>query len=438
MYTIYVGVMFTSGGLYGTERSVAATKLLLKCFFTGFGLAFGVGLVVFPVDCRTVWWAEFKAYLAASNKLLVEQREFLKRMESPGGGRGAAAAKFSLEKAQKAHAEAFAKLSLELPMAEWEVAIGRFAAPDLRAAFRLARATLLPVQGMTTILDIFDRALARDVPDDYDGPVERSIDMPVEEQLAQVVQTLHEPYERIVAVCGEAIEHTLLLMKLTPTKKKKNKDEESSADPIPGSNGFCQLLEENVQQFYSTRAAHVQETFAKQSLPSPATMVPPESIAKVAAPVEGQLGEGRHGQLYLVLYMEYLLYNASKSLLALARFAEEKKEDGSADRTILVYPTAKLLKKWVRSMADDTNDEVIDLCDVGAVRAGGVDGIQRKKDPEHLPPGNSMQRLGNALGAITEGVSSSDSGFGLRVACATIAVALPAYFEVDFRRPLGS
>lgn len=317
---------------------------------------------------------------------------------------------------EKAHADLFTKLSTELPMAKREIALGRYLTSDLQEAYHLVRATLRPLQGMTVILDIFDRAARAGLEEDEKCPVPR------EEQLSEVMKTLHEPYERIVGMCGEAIEHVLLTMKLKPSPKKPGGDEEAPSME-PGAQGFCQTLEEKVQEFYSTRAGDVRTYFSSFK-----TTKTSDSAGGISAEV--YMDEKRRSELYLVLFMEYLLYNAAKSLLALARFAEEKKQQGVVDRTILVYPTAKRLKKWLYSMASSRNDDVVDVCDVGAVRVSGLDGIAPKKDPEHLPAGTFLQKLGELVAVFTEGISSSESGFGLRVACATLAVALPAYFEV--------
>ncbi|CAZ85468.1 unnamed protein product [Tuber melanosporum] len=417
MYTIFVSIIYTNGGLYTMPQAINAVVLMLKCFFTGYGLAFAVGMIVFPVNCRQIWWKVFAGYLLTSKQLLVEQKNFLRQHETMGTeeGKKSAAALAALE---KAHADLFTKLSTELPMAKREIALGRYLTSDLQEAYRLVRATLLPLQGMTVILDIFNRAPRMDSEEDEKCPIPR------EEQLPEVMKTLHEPYERIVGMCGEAIEHVLLTMKLKSPPKKPGGDEEAPSME-PGEEGFCQTLEEKVQEFYNTRAGDVRTYFT------------PSKAAKTQDTAEGisaevYMDEKRRSELYLVLFMEYLLYNAAKSLLGLARFAEEKKQQGVIDSTRLVYPTAKRLKKWLRSMASDCNDDIVDVSDVCAVRVPGLGGIAPKKDPEHLPARNSLQKLGNLIAVFTEGISSSESGFGLRVACATLAVALPAYFESSY------
>lgn len=301
-------------------------------------------------------------------------------------------------------------------MAKRETAFGHYTTADLREAFKLIQATLLPLQGMTAILDILDRGVERAAAAE-DGECKGK------EQFAEVMRTLHQPYEMIVGMCDEAIEHTLLLLKLKPSAKKKG-DEESGVR-VPGDPGFNELLEARVQEFYRTRTGDIQKYFSTQD---PLT---PDSIS-AAVGSEGSpesLNNTQRSQLYLVLFMEYLLYSAAQSLLDLARFAEKKKQEGILDRRRLVYPSHRRLRKWVFS--NDGSDDIVDVGDVGGgVRNLGTSRIVPMKDPEHLPASNRMQKLGNFIAYFNGIFHSSDSGFGLRVACATIVIALPAFFQV--------
>lgn len=302
-------------------------------------------------------------------------------------------------------------------MAKREIAYGRFGATELGDAFQLLQSTLLPLQGMTAILDIFDRLLEQ-------GECQSK------GQLAEVMKTLHQPYEMIVGMCDEAIEHTLLLLELKPSPKK-TKGDEGSKVRVAGDEGFSELLEERVQEFYSTRSSDIRDYFSAQE-PLTADSIS-ATIGKEGSPES--FNHTRHSQLYLVLFMEYLLYKAAQSLLDLARFAENKKQKGAINPTRLVYPNYRRLRKWIFS--DGGSDEVVDVGDVGGTRKSGIRQIVPVKDPEHLPASGAMHKVGTFLALIAGVLSSSDSAWALRVACATIAVALPAFFEVRFI-PLAS
>lgn len=318
---------------------------------------------------------------------------------------------------QKAHSDLYVKLALELPMAKREIAYGRYGAAELRDAFQLVQATLLPLQGMTAILDIFDRLLEKAMAAEH-------TECKAKEQLAEVMRTLHQPYEMIVGMCNEAIEHALLLLKLKPSPKKKNKGDEENRVRVAGDEGFTESLEERVQEFYSTRTDDIRNYFSAQE---PLTA---DSISAIGKEDSPDFDHTRHSQVYLVLFMEYLLYKAALSLLDLARFAETTSKKSALNRNRLVFPNYRRLRKWIFSI--DGSDEVVDVGDVGGTRRSSISHIVPVKDPEHLQGSGAMHAVGTFIARVTGVLSSSDSAWALRVACATIAVALPAYFEVLF------
>jgi hypothetical protein len=53
----------------------------------------------------------------------------------------------------------------------------------------------------------------------------------------------------------------------------------------------------------------------------------------------------------------------------------------------------------------------------------------KRKDPEHLPPRNSFERIGEAIRKVPAFFRSEESAFGLRVVCATMTIAIICYLE---------
>lgn len=263
-YTILTATTYTYGAIYTMPQVIAMIKLLLKAFMTGYGLALAVGLIVLPVNCRDVWKKIAVGYLETSKKLLIEQRKFLqsKELASATGIKGSKKEKLPLELVQQAHSDLFAKLSMELPMAKREIAFGQLTTNDLGELFRLLRATILPFQGMTVILDIYERMdeAQNEKPDGNLHPL-------FQKHMAQVMQTLHDPYATIVDAINEGLEHVLLTSKLKkPPKGKPKADEESG--PAPGSPEFSRLLQDKINNFYSTRIGDIESCFRGQE-PSP-------------------------------------------------------------------------------------------------------------------------------------------------------------------------
>lgn len=96
-------------------------------------------------------------------------------------------------------------------------------------------------------------------------------------------------------------------------------------------------------------------------------------------------------------------------------------------KTRLIIPGTKRLKKWILSafkVQDGHDDD-----DIGDIHSQTVvlylgEAYKTRKDPEHLPPENTMQKIGDWFRLIPRLLHSSESAFGFRVACATMSVAI--------------
>ena len=133
------------------------------------------------------------------------------------------------------------------------------------------------------------------------------------------------------------------------------------------------------------------------------------------------------------LQMEYLIRAAAEAVLALVRFADEKVESGTMRRQRLIVPRWKTIRKWARNALDvedtpSTDSETnVNVGSMGSVHLG--DAFKERKDPEHLPPTNVWERLGTYLQSVPKFLGAPEVGFGFRVACATMSIAVMAYLE---------
>lgn len=123
--------------------------------------------------------------------------------------------------------------------------------------------------------------------------------------------------------------------------------------------------------------------------------------------------------------MEHLLYTASRAVLELVQYADDRAASGKLKRKRLVIPGNKQVRKWVQSMfqvQDSHGDEGMgDLHDQGPILYLGQ-AYSERRDPEHLPAETRWERAGEALRRIPAFLRSADSAFAFRVACATISV----------------
>lgn len=446
-YTTFIGICYTyGGGFYAMPQFVILVKLLLKAFLTGFAMSLGVGLVIFPLTQRDTFTKIATGYLKASQKLLLEQKKYLQNHESvtadddDQGAQGPTGPKTPLETIQKVHEDLFTKLSAELPMAKREVSLAYLSTKDLSEAYKLLRATVLPLQGMTVILDILKgiREVHADSNDEHAWNHKQ-------EDVANVMCTLHEPYEKIVTATNQALEHVLLVMRFTKQAKKMQNDEEGASSQCePGTTGFAARFEETIQEFYSTRTEGLQKYFEDNDNPPAAgtTTGDTSELEKILVDIEKHniaetaIRERKRSQLYLVLFMEHLLYSAARSVQDLVVFVDKKNAEGVLARRRLVYPTMRRVREWVQSITigssggDDT--ELAECSDIGATKGGCGSALVQKRDPEHLPASNVAQRIGGFLARVGGVLVSEESGFGLRVACATLAASLPAFFPTTY------
>ena len=134
--------------------------------------------------------------------------------------------------------------------------------------------------------------------------------------------------------------------------------------------------------------------------------------------------------------MEFLLYSTGQAILALCRFADEKEQDGSMKKARLIVPGMRRTRKWLMNMLtpqDESTEHTPDNSEAGATNIYYGDSLQARKDPEHLPPTNLSQRIGNKIRGVSHLLGSPYSGFGFRAACATLSIGIIAYLETTQR-----
>jgi uncharacterized membrane protein YccC len=132
--------------------------------------------------------------------------------------------------------------------------------------------------------------------------------------------------------------------------------------------------------------------------------------------------------------MEFLLYSASRAILALVKFADEKVESGKLSKNRLIMPGVNRMKKWVVSLGKTDDGSREDGAGLGDIDRSSTtvdmgQSFRPRKDPEHLPPANLAQKLGDSLRGIPNFLRSPESAFGFRVAAATMSIAIIGYLH---------
>lgn len=212
------------------------------------------------------------------------------------------------------------KLRGDMAFAKRECAWGKLDAKDMDEVFTLFRRIIVPLMGMSTISDIFERLAERhgwvkthrnssDRAEPWEHLDEKA---KLEEKKVwnEVMKALHEPFAVAAAAMDEGMEHAGLILEILPKpKKKKGGDVEAEgADPRPGDSRFAKYLEQMMLDFYSKRGetlnAWAREKGLSEDQFDAANSVPPDSDN--FTPDEAQHRRDQQ-QLYLILYMEHLV-----------------------------------------------------------------------------------------------------------------------------------
>lgn len=438
-------------------QSISFVKQLMEAFLSGFAIATVVHLVVFPRSSRDVVLDEFKDYCAALKRAIRAQQKYLQTMEHGDMLQQAATGKTvsDVEKAAKDLKAALtalgglhAKIHAELPFAKREVTYGHLGAKDVKKFFGLLRAIFLPVQGLGSIADIFERLASQRgwnrIPDNVQdsGSSNDNLDPAREEAISEwneIMRTLHHPFEAVSQGMIDGIDHASYAFRLAKRprlsrKAKTQGDKEANAGlPEPGDSNFSEYLRAIDEKLWDSRAAALKVWCAQKGVLFPDS-IDAEAVAKDFEPKITRITtqETSRHQLYLILYMEYLLHAASRGVLDLVKFADEKLADGSMERRRLLLPGRKRMRKWIAgafSIEDGSNHHAPDSAEAQMNSVALGDAFKKQKDPEHLPPTNGWQRFGNGVREISHMLRSNEMAFGFRVACATMSIAIVAFLE---------
>lgn len=232
MYSIFTNVAFTYGPLFpNIAAGETLIKELLEGFLTAFAIATGVSLFIIPISSRTVVFKEQAGYIQLIRGTLKAQTAYLQSLETsdmfapaktPGDENGTSKKSKKTSNKDPSHparnAQAIAlkatlegltglhgKLHGDMSFAKRELAWGKLDAKDIDEIFTLFRSILIPLIGMSTITDIFERIAERrgwvkvsnskyDKAESWEDCGEKAKD---EEKRIwnEIMKTLHEPFE---------------------------------------------------------------------------------------------------------------------------------------------------------------------------------------------------------------------------------------------------
>ncbi|KAK9358070.1 hypothetical protein V1504DRAFT_462254 [Lipomyces starkeyi] len=471
MYSIFANVSGNTAPLFPTMAvSTAFVKKLLEAFLSGFGIATVVNIFLFPVSSRLVVFTEFAGYIAALQGVINAQKGFLQSLESMDmmylqdndkGGKSVSKA----DQAAKAMKSALAgltalhgKLHGDLTFAKREFAYGKLSADDISQISGLLRKIFVPLLGLGSVVEIFARVadsrgwcyVNASIDEDSENPEivhNRGVLEAEQAEWNEIMKTLHAPFEALSDAMNDGLLHASYALELTMKPKDKNVQQDAEIEEtiidfetrgkirMPGDTKFGEYLEEKTRYFKERGKASLKEWCERKSVAFPedgdgAGLERTVSMLQRSKDLTGN--DQTRQQLYLILYLEFLLWSTGYAILDLVKYADAKVESGQMKRKKVQVPSKKRLRKWLRSclsMEDTTAEHLPEQSEGGSLSIALGQSFLKRKDPEHLPPTNSWQRLGDSLRHFAHFFASAELIFGFRVACATMCIAIVAFLE---------
>lgn len=335
--------------------------------------------------------------------------------------------------------ELFGKMNIELGFATREIAYGHLSPSDLSTVSALLREILLPIFGMSTFIDIVQSAKEhkRSLEDKIESEeTVKAIQELQTEEWDEMMAVSHEPFARLNEALQDSLTHVLILLGLTKKPKVPAEDVESQAHlgGLPGESDYVQTLEARIAEFRIHREQTLKTWCENKGLDLPTEFWDSSNHVTTLEDLRSSRENVRqqHNQqmLYLILYVEYLTFVASKKVLALVTWADSKVADGSLTKKRFIAPGFRRLKKWLRkSLAaeDMDGDNEIDSNFANIYIGDSLN--KSRKDAEHVEPVNDYERITNFLRILPRALSSSESAFGFRAACATMSIGILAFLE---------
>ncbi|KAI9671357.1 MAG: hypothetical protein M1831_004266 [Alyxoria varia] len=483
IFSIFVDIAMVYAPRFpNMDTGISFILQLMKAFLTGLALSVGVAFVVLPITSRQSSFgtitAELNAFRASWKAYMVYVKAFEKDnlfipqppAKSPGKNRWwqskdrtepKPTPKPAVKDVKDAIAETrvqHGKLQADLTFAKRELAYAKLDGSDIAEISRLLRYIMVPIIGLGSFVDIFQRIAESqqwdklDLSDnEFESEVVRESSARSFAEWQKIMKTLHEPFEKITAAMDDAVEHILLTLELKKPAKKKTKkqgknsgtdsDIESKGEAVvPGDRAFAGWYAEQTDKFYQSRVVSIRHWCEEKNTDVPSDMFTTQFMPWPENRNEGIFSNTKsrdQRQIYLILYVESMLHSTSTSVLSLVHFAESKVASGCMSKNRLIQPPLHRLKKWLHSVFSEEDDTpntdhrtMAELSTPTSTNLGpALNNAFRKKDPEHLPATNIWQRLGNTIRVFPRLMRSPHSQFGFRAACATMSIAIIAYLR---------
>ena len=362
VYSIFANVALTYAPSFPNMAvGISFAKRLLETFLTGFAIATGVSLFIFPLTVRMGFFKQAAGFIGAVQSALSVQKDYLQSLEKEDMfhapqqvehehhhsilGKSHKVTQSNsvltpeherLQAAVRGLGELYGRIYADIPFAKRETAYDKLNASDIDELFKHFSGLLLPLIGMSSAADIFQRIAENWGWAQAEGTISSS-EYPQKEGSAQaksqwneIMKALHEPLQALTEVMHDGLQHTLLTLELIKPPKSKDKkngrmynslqrdverDAERDAGVMrPGDVGFAAHLASRVDGFQKQRETTLTafcrqggikteaNPFANLSHPTPTPKMEGQFLAHNSEP-----HHRNKRQLYLTLYVSSII-----------------------------------------------------------------------------------------------------------------------------------
>lgn len=291
VYSIFANVASVYAPNFPTmSAGIAFAKLLMETFLTGFAIATGVSLFIFPVSTRMALFSQSAGFVAAAQGTLKAQIAYLQTLEKKDmfrtpmesdeeektkkpsrNKKGKANESVGSPEAERLKAaigalgELYGKIHADVTFAKRETAWGKLDACDIDELLGLFQDIILPMTGMSSAADIFQRIA------NQRGWTRRETASTLENekdkiQWNEIMRTLHDPFQEVVETMHDGLQHALYTLELANPPKKRNFNKRSRGDDAastdveaeaevtkPGDPKYAAYLSQKIDVFVEQR-----------------------------------------------------------------------------------------------------------------------------------------------------------------------------------------
>lgn len=281
LFSMFVNIVSTYSPRFPTmAAAIGLIKRILGAFLTGLAISTGTSMFIFPVTSRKVVFKEMAGYIGALRAALKAHTDYYDSLRHEDMFGRTATFDSTVEKLGKKGRKVYSpeaeairvanqkitdlhgKLHGDLTFAKREFAIGKLGPDDLQDMFRNLRKVMIPVVGLSFIVDIFQRLSDYNrwnEPIDGYGMAPNAVRERVVREWNDIMQAVYDPFASMIETIDEGLQHVTFVLGLAKPPKKKNsatissgenKDVEASAvNSGPGEKGFAAHFEKKLEEF---------------------------------------------------------------------------------------------------------------------------------------------------------------------------------------------